>query len=328
MPTLIDETPEALSWIANSLAAYSSLPKLGKLVSGVVWTDESRYAGDTIPDAALTTYVANINESGLPMFKGHDPGIPVGRIIAAQQFTTPNATTFIVAIFALYEPEYQLSFSSLAIDDPLAFTDSPQELKPLKANWIDFGTDPLEVDTQWLDEVLINAPIPFKRVELSHNAAESVKELIRVGLPYAVLLWNPLVTKVANKAAEDIYAGIQSWLQHLWKMLQKRKDPIVVIQAHYSECEVSFLFRGKNVEQHYSAHSDLPLAAAQATRLIEVMLGQNTPPCSITYEYDDSRWYPSYAVLRDGRIVSDRMILLALEQLPSGLSMGLRRGKR
>lgn len=328
MPTLIDETPEALSWIAKSLVTFSSLPKLGKLVSGVVWTDESRYAGDMIPDAALNAYVANINESGLPMFKGHDPGLPVGRIIAAQQFTTPNATAFIAAIFALYEQESQLSFSSLAIDDSLASADSPQELKPLKANWIDFGTDPLEVDTEWLDEVLINAPIPFQRVELSHNAAESVKELIRVGLPYAVLLWNPLVTKIANKAAEDIYTGVQGWLQHLWRMLQKRKDPIVVVQSYYSECEVSFLFRGTNVEKHYSAHKDLPLAAAQAARLIEVMMGQNTPPCSITYEYEDSRWYPSYAVLRDGRIVSDRIILLALEQLPNGLSMGLRRGNR
>jgi len=52
-------------------------------------------------------------------------------------------------------------------------------------------------------------------------------------------------------------------------------------------------------------------------------------PRSLVYEFEleNNKWFPSYAELHDGRLVSDRKILIAIEQLPSGLSLGITRGK-
>ena len=173
--------------------------------------------------------------------------------------------------------------------------------------------------------MLEDPPLPIKRFELSHNAAESVKELIRIGLPLAALIWNPFVTTIATEAAKDVYAGTRRLLQKLWKKLEELRDPMTVVQTEYSGCEISFLFRGRDVEQHYKAHDALPLATVQAVRLIDSLKTQNASPISLTYEFEQSRWFPSYAILTGCRIVSDRKILIAVEQLPKSLSLGIRR---
>ena len=91
-------------------------------------------------------------------------------------------------------------------------------------------------------------------------------------------------------------------------------------------CEVSFLFRGKDVKQNYDAHDALPIAAAQAAKLITGMKSNCVaPPVSLVYEFEpqNSRWFPSYATLDNGQLVSDRNILIAIEQLPTNLSLGI-----
>jgi hypothetical protein len=321
MSFLIDETPAASAWVESCLASLSE-NNLGRLASAVIWTDSHLVDGKPIGGADPSLLVNEINEQGLPLLRGHDPGLPVGRFMTAQAFTSPNGTQFVAAIAAYYEPRHLLSFASLGVD-PFPSATSPSTLGSIAGYRIAFGTDPREVETQWLDEALEGAPLFVKRTELSHNAAESVKELIRVALPYAILLWNPLVTTVANEAGKDIYAAAKQWLHKLWNKLKDLRDPIVDIQAPYQGCTVSFLIRGRNVEQHYAAHAALAGAAAQAVKLID-SFGQQSPKfITLTYEYQESRWFPSYAIMADGRIVSDRSVLIAYEQLPKHLSLGL-----
>ncbi len=324
MPSLIDETPEASAWVERLFAEGLGLPHSGKLFSGVLWTDNYLNDGEAIGGNDPSKLIKEINKRGFPMLKGHDPGLPVGRTLVAQEFRTPNGVRFVAAIFTLYEKDHLLRFATLGVD-PLPSVSSPAILGSLDGNWLDFGTDPREVDSRWLDEVLKESPLPIRRSELSHNTAESVKELIRIGLPIAALIWNPFVTTIANEAAKDVYAGIRRWLQNLWEKLKERKDPIVVVQTNYSGCEISFLLRGRDVEQHYHAHGALPVAAVQALTLIDSLKHHNANPLSLTYEFEQSRWFPSYAILADGQIVSDRNLLIAIERLPNGLSMGIRR---
>jgi hypothetical protein len=324
MPFLIDETPGASAWVERYLAALPEGNDLGSLVSAVVWTDGYLDDGQPIGGSDPSMIVNEINEQGLTLLRGHDPGLPAGRVIAAQAFTSPSGTRFVVAILTYYEPGHQLGFASLGVD-PFPFVTSPSTLGSLDGARIEFGIDRREVESHWLDEVLEDAPLFVKRVKFSHNAAESVKELIRVGLPLAALLWNPLVTTVANEAGKDIYAGIRYWLQRLWKKLKELRDPIVDVQVHYHGCQVSFLLRGRDVKQHYAAHAALPLAAAQAVKLVDGLGEYSSKLITLTYEFELSRWFPSYGIMADGRIVSDRSVLIAFEQLPKSLSMGILR---
>lgn len=259
------------------------------------------------------------------MFRGHDPGFPVGRTVAARLFSHSSRGKFVAAILVLYEDDKKLSFRGLNLD-PLPSASSPAVLDGLDPNtWVEFATDPREVDEQWVQEVLNDPPITIKAVELSHNAADAQNELIRIGLVFMALVWNPFVTTIATEAGKSTYAAIHDWLRSLWKKLADRSNPIVVVQSRQSECEVSFIFRGKDVELHYQAHGAMSLAAAQAALLISSMKRSGIVPASLVYEFDKSRWFPSYAILDSGQIISDRGLLIALEQLPKSLSIGIRK---
>lgn len=326
MPRLIDETPEASAWVERLFAEDLDGPHSRKLSSGVIWIDSYLNEGEALGGNDPSKIINEINERGWPLLRGHDPGLPVGRAVSAQEFRSPSGVRFVAAIFVYYEQDQQLRFANLGID-PLPSVSSPATLESLESlldgNMPAIATDPREVDSLWLDDVLKDSPLPVQRVVLSHNAAESVKELIRIGLPTTFLIWNPFVTTIANEAAKDVYAGIRGWLQKLWKKLKELRDPIVVVQTIYNGCDVSFLFRGRDIEQHYNAHDALPIAAVQAFTLIDRLRDQNANPVSLTYEFEHSRWFPSYAILADGRIVSDRNLLIAIEQLPKSLSMGI-----
>jgi hypothetical protein len=171
--------------------------------------------------------------------------------------------------------------------------------------------------------------MPVKRTPLSNNAAEIQSELIIVGVLFLALVFKPFVTMVATEAGKDTYAGIRSWLRTLFARLSERRNPIVEIQSFHDGCQISFMFRGTDVKRHYAAHDALPVAAAQAKHLVENMKSAGFAPKLIVYEFhpEGDKWFPSYAELLDGRLVTDNKILIAVEQLPSGLSLGISLGE-
>ncbi len=327
MRDLVKDTPEASAWVDRGMAEYSNGRVFGRVASGVIWTDGPWPGGEPVGGADLSDLIAEINTKGLPMFRGHDPGLPVGRMLAAKLFTSPGGLKFAAAILGQYEDRQRLSFASLGLE-PAPTVSSPSILDPLNNDcWLDFATDPREVDAEWVDDVLRGAPLRVERIELSHNAADPQAELIRVGVIYVALVWNPFVTAIATEAGKDTYAGIRQWLRGFLGRLAERRNPVVALQSYQDECEVSFLFRGKDIKQHYDAHDALPIAAAQAAKLIACMKSKGAAPASLVYEFEQSRWFPSYATLNDGRIVSDRSLLIAIEQLPTGLSIGVQKRK-
>jgi hypothetical protein len=330
MSNLIAETPEACSWIAREKSKRTGDSVFGSFQAGVIWIDEPSPDGEIIGGVDPSTMVDQINNEGWPLYQGHDPGFPIGRTITAKIFVSPSGKSFVAAILGLYVDELKLSFNGLEVDsNPEA--SSPLVLDAISNNcWLDIATDPREVDSRWLEDVLSNAPLPVVQRELSHNAEDWQHELIRVGLVYASIVWNPFVTTVAQEAAKDVYAGIHKWFRNLLSELGSRRDPVVSLASHQDGCDISFLFRGKEVNRHYEAHDALPIAAAQAVILIKSMRLRNADPSEIIYEFDpqNSRWFPSYAILKDGRFVSDHNVLIALEQHPTGLSIGIHKEKR
>jgi hypothetical protein len=63
----------------------------------------------------------------------------------------------------------------------------------------------------------------------------------------------------------------------------------------------------------------------QAGALIASLAARGAPADRVVYEFhpEERRWYPSYAALADGRLVSDEILLVAAERLPSELSLGV-----
>jgi hypothetical protein len=187
--------------------------------------------------------------------------------------------------------------------------------------------DARAVDPKWIEDVLRDAPMPVKRVPLSHNAADSQSVLIVVGVLFVALIFKPFVTTIANEAGKDTYAAMRSWLRRLLSKLSDRRNPIVEVQSFHAGCQVSFIFRGKDIKRHYAAHDALPHAAAHAKHLVEGMRRVGFAPKLVIYEFQDDKWFPSYAELPDGRFITDNRVLIAVEQLPTGLSLGLSVGE-
>jgi len=77
------------------------------------------------------------------------------------------------------------------------------------------------------------------------------------------------------------------------------------------------------------AHDTLPDAAAQAEKLLKNIKSAGFNPSLVVYEFhpQDDQWFPSYAELHDGQFVTDNSLLIATEQLPTQLSLGISVGE-
>lgn len=329
MSELINNTPAARLW-ADEAAHHYSASIFGKIVIGVIWTDSRGEDGEYLIPVDPLSLVNSINQNPYILLHNHDPGKPIGKVLKTAAFVTEDGCEFIVAVLGYYIGGDVLSFEGLGIDTGIAVP-PPIRLAALSPDcWIEIAVDPREVDSEWLDEAASGAPLRVVRIELSHNSAEAVQELIRISVVYVALVWNPFVTSIATEAGKDTYALIHKWIRKLLERLSDRRNPILVVQSVQNGCQVSFIVRGVDVKQHYSAHDALSDAAAQAAQLIANLKSRGQPAQELTYEFDKDalRWFPSFAILLDGRIITERFELIAVEQLPAGLSLGLRRCKK
>jgi hypothetical protein len=328
MSDLLNKIPAARDW-ANSAIRRHLGGIFGKLVPAVIWSDARDDDGEPFVRVDPVKLVNQINRNPQILLHNHDPGRPKGQVLEAANFETDGGKKFIAAVLGYYAGGDVLDFRGLGLDTKVSAT-LPASLPALPDGcWIQFATDPREVDEAWLDEATSDAPLRIERTELSHNAADSAQELIGLGLVYLAVVWNPFITSIASEAGKDTYAAIHMWVRKLLERLADRRNPILYIQTHQDGCEVSFLFRGKEVKRHYAAHDALPGAAAQAAQLIAKLKAREKPVRRLIYEFDKEAliWFPSYAVLYDNRIITDNGALIAIEQLPTSLSLGLTRGE-
>lgn len=326
MTNFLNESPVAIEWVKVAKSRHSE-KKFGKLVSAVIWTDHKNDDGEPIVSVEPADLVFDINSDPYILLHNHDPGCPIGQVLEAEIFETKNGRVFVAAILGYFSGGDILSFNALNVDIN-EIVSSPSNLPMLPNDFsIQFCVDPKEVDSTWIDLVANDPTVNISRIELSHNSESSVQELIRVGLPYVLLVWNPFVTSIATEAGKSAYAASHLWIRKLIRNIFDRKNPIIDIKSFQNGCRISFILRGKNIEQHYKAHESLHSAAVQAAQLVENLKTRSTPARTLVYEFgvEEGRWIPSYAILNDGRIVNNRLVLISIEQLPSGLSLGLSR---
>src|SRR6516165_8604058 len=97
-PSLIQETSEALAWVDHVKSAYWGSKIFGKITSGVIWCDERGSDGkQLVPIDDPGALASDINTNGFPLLRGHDPGFPVGKVLRAEVFASPDGVTFIAA---------------------------------------------------------------------------------------------------------------------------------------------------------------------------------------------------------------------------------------
>lgn len=328
MNDLFEEAPAAQAW-ADSVIGSHPTGIFGELIPAIIWTDESDDDGNLLVPLDPLVLVARINSNPLSLLHNHDPGKPKGQTIVSASFETENGKKFVAAILGYYAGGDVLGFQRMGVDTN-AIVLPPATLPVLPDSaWIEVGIDPREVDEAWLDLITSDAPIRIKRTELSHNAAESIQELIIFAVPILALVWNPFSTTIANEAAKDTYAGIKAWMRKLLERLSEMRNPILEFQSFHDDCGISFLLRGKDKNKHYAAHDAFSDAAAQAVQLVANLKARGLPSKKLVYEFDKEalKWFPSFAILNDDRIITDNTALIAIEMLPKGLSLGISRGK-
>jgi len=125
MSDLITETPEACSWIAREKARRIGDSAFGSFQAGVIWVDEPCPDGEIIGGTDPSTMIDQINNEGWPLYRGHDPGFPSGRSIAAKLFVSPSGRKFVVAILGFYVDKLRRSFDDLGVDS------NPEASSPL-----------------------------------------------------------------------------------------------------------------------------------------------------------------------------------------------------
>ncbi|NKI46520.1 hypothetical protein HFV06_09285 [Pseudomonas fluorescens] len=326
MTDFIQETPAALKWVVEAEQRHKR-GTYGEIVRAVVWTDERDDEGQLLVDVDPEELVATINSDPFVLLENHDPGRPKGKILEGAFFESTDGRRFVAAVLGYYAGGDVLSFRGLGVNVGIPVP-PPQQLPALLNDvWIEIATDSREVDEKWLDQVTSDSPIRVERTELSHNSADSLQELIRIGLPYVILVWNPYVKALASEAGKASYPAIHAWVRKLLSRMADRRSPILDFHSQQDGCQVSFLFRGKDEKKLHQAMDAMAGAAAQAARLISRLKGLGKVSRQLVYEFDkeNNLWAPSFVLLDDDRIITDNLALIALENLPQGLSLGLTR---
>ncbi|VXC41756.1 conserved hypothetical protein [Pseudomonas sp. 9AZ] len=326
MSSLIDKVPAAQAWLEDAFKRCSD-EAYGSFVSAVLWTAQKDSTGELIVPVDPIELVRKINTSPFILLNNHDPGKPAGQVLESAYFESEEAECFVVAVLGYYAGGDASTFEELGleINEEISL---PTNLPTFPSDCcIVVATDPREVDEEWLGRVTSSAPIAVERVELSHNAAESAQELIIVGLAFVALVWNPFVKSFASEAGKDTYRLVNSWIKKLCEELSDRMNPVLDIHTHQKGCQVSFLLRGNDRSMHFKAHEELSGAAMKAAELIDRMKSRGTPAQQLVYEFDKEtlRWFPSYAILFNNKIITSNTALIALEQIPRGLSLGISR---
>lgn len=325
MLDLVEHSPQAKEWLTQQKAAHSGNSTYGALLEAVIWTDAKGPDGELIIPIDPSSLATHINESPYPLLKSHDPGLRIGKILAAQDFRTNDNRQFVVALLGIYQGGETLSFIELGFDPEVQFAPPSSLPAPTTAPAIPIATDPREVDSKWVEELAKETTLRIQPSRLSHNAAEAANELIVLSMTLASLVWNPFVTTLGSQAAKDIYALMHRWLRNLLVKLGELRAPILELQSHQSGCQISFIFRSNDIQKHHFAHDALPAAGAQAKALIEHLTRIGSSPSLIVYEFnlETARWYPSCAELHDGRFIANDKLLISIGEMPSHISLGL-----
>lgn len=325
MTTGFQMTPQAKHWVEKALERYGP-PDFAHVASAVFWTDERDASGELLVEADPTALVASHHRDPAVLLQGHDPGRPVGQVLEVAAFVTPEGRHFVAGIVGYYGRDGAMTFAELG----LANVDMGQwlELDVLPSDdRIELAADPRDLPDGWLDEVMSDAPPTTVRVEMSYNAAETTQELIRIALAFGAL-WNPFVKAIATEAGKDVYGATRDWIKAVLARSRRLKSPAISLEGYYRGCHVSFLIRGTNPATHAAAYEGLTEAAVEAATLVARLEARGMPPTGLVYEFDEAagRWYPSYARLASGRIIVDSPMLIAtLQDLPKGLSLGMRK---
>ncbi|WP_380783616.1 hypothetical protein [Sphingomonas sp. R86520] len=325
MPDLIEKSPEATAWMKEVLAVHAKGAAFDRVASSVIWSNATDSDGALLVPVDPFELAAKINDNPFPLLLRHDPGRPMGKVLVAKVFENSSGEIFVAAMLGLYESALKLGFGALGLD-VLAEVQLPTELPALPHDLrFEIGADAREIDLETLYEIAREAPIPTDVQRRSHNAAEATLTLLQVSIPYMVLVWNPFIKAFATEAGKDSYAAVRYWLKKLSARLAKYQDPIVELQSTHEDCHVSFLVRGQNIARNYKALDALDGAAKRAAHLIAQMGAAGFAPVRLVYEFlpDDDLWYPSFAELKDGRLVTDNAALIAVENIPLGLSLGI-----
>ena len=319
--------PDAERWLNDALKRHSS-EIYGKIIPAVVWTNALDEEGQLIVPIDPYELSQSINQDPFIILHNHDPGNPKGQVLESAVFDDGSGVVFVTAIMGFYAGGNTLEFGAMDLNlnniyqSPRELPDMPEEAS------IELVFDPRDVSPQWIGHISKNAPLKVRINEASYNDAQTAQELISIGIGYLAIVWNPLVTAVASEAGKKAYSAFHNWILKLFNELSERKNPIINLVSDQDGCQVFFIFRGKDVKQHYAAHQMLSSAGVQAAELIRKLKKQEKVPTQLTYEWDKEAqlWYPSYAVLTDKSIIVDRGTLIAIEQLPKGLSLGFSKG--
>ncbi len=327
MSDFIEKNLQASAWMNAALAAHASSNVFGRFASSVIWSNATDANGALLVPLDPNLLASEINSNQFPLLLEHDPGRPLGRVVAAEVFKNTDGDVFVAAVLGFYENSSCLGFADLGLD-PAANVPSPETLPALPSDLrFKLAADPREVEVTSLNELAGEAPIPVDVQERSYNAADTATTLVTVSVLLMALVWNPFVTTIANEAGKDVYASLKTWLKKLTSRLAEHRSPLVEIQSFHRGCCISFMFRGDDVPRQYKAHEGLAVAAARAAHLVEQMQAAGLAPVRLVYEFkaSDNLWFPSFAELNDGRLVSNNAKLIAIENLPHGLSLGLSR---
>lgn len=333
--TYFDQVPEALQFckdVCDNIEKHKIHPneEFADLGMGILTSSVIDRSGEQVAPKAIESIVQQVNERGLWMNADHDPIIqPIGRILKAQMFWTPDKQTAFVAGALGY-----FDVSKLPPIPEVPQGSDPFDGVPVDDEWwnlqVKFNTK--EIPEATLMRALAGAP-PHLTVEVGHARRKSADPItiIEFVLSTYVLLGNPLSKKVLERVGDsagaeiertskDFYRWIRSDIGQRISELRSEKSRLI-FHASHAGCAIEFILPGYSVDEIAIACDATPPAVLRACSLAHALRDSEPEAMAYVWHVGTASWRPKWVRTRRNGLLSNQPELVAYEKY-SSLSIG------
>lgn len=344
MPDFWSEIPEAgifCNKISENIEDYKLFPeeKFIEIKHGILASTQIDRQGESFSFEQLKSFEEQINNRTLWFGVNHDPLIqPYARAIAAKLLYAPDTKIFaLFLVTGCYDVNNYPKFIDIGIDlSKVEINDSDIPPFNLEKTKIKIGFNKQEISNAIVRELEkeINESPEFVEKDIDYRYRKAVDPVttISIAIPIWLIIANPFSKKFleiyAEEAAKHSIKIIKWIIKSIINKVNQIKNERVLIEyeSPCRGCHFQYLIDTKDTNKITKATKLLYQAGYSSIFLYQNLKTYDVQKIIYKFDTDNEQWIPIHAITKKLGIISDKPVLIALDNLP-GLSIGGRWGE-
>ncbi|QOY91284.1 hypothetical protein [Paludibaculum fermentans] len=330
--TLIDETPEAGQFIADTATTFDQYKRFPDetfvaVQGAVLATSGIDLQNERFSPECLTDMAETIQRQSLWVMHEHNPLImPLGRVLTARTFYAPERQLYFVAgVFGFYDQSTYPTFTSLGCIPEKCPTglSSSDPIDKSRDGTITLVYNSHEIPKSMIDELLQERPVEVAaRPGVARRKSADSIAILALSTSLWLLASSPFAKKVSERLgdhAADTAFALSSWLRDkvFGAFSRLEKEALFEFECVEGGCRVELIVPSRDRVVLRTAAAKIDEAASSAHSLLIAL--RPFGPEKLVYRFDPTtlQWWPLYAATRLRGVIKDERVLIVADRLNS-----------